>query len=70
MTQGFVGFLLLLGAGRGCGAGCRAGAGPGFRYVLLCRQMMMKIKILNSIKNKVPKASVESLSDVELASLL
>ena len=30
MTQGFGGFLLLLGGGCGCGegAGCRAGAGP------------------------------------------
>ena len=27
----------------------------------------MKIKILNSIKTKLPKAFVESLSDVELA---
>ena len=53
MTQGFGGFLLL-GArwGCGCGAGCRAGAGPGFRGVLFCLQIMMKIKILNSIKTK------------------
>ena len=33
MTQGFRGFLLLLGGGGGCGegAGCRAGGGPGFK---------------------------------------
>ena len=53
-TQGFDGFLLLLGAGRGygCGADCRAGGGPGFRCVLLCLQIMRKIKILNSMKTK------------------
>ena len=54
MTQGFGGFLLLLGGGFGCGegAGCRAGGGPGFRCVLFCLQIIMKIKILNSIKTK------------------
>ena len=41
---------LLLGAG--CAAGCREGAGPGFRFVLFCLQIMMKIEILNSRKNR------------------
>ena len=56
MTQGFGGFLLLLGGGCccGCGAGCRADESPGFRCVLFCLQIMMKIKTLNSIKTKVP----------------
>ena len=56
MTQGFLGFLLPLGAGCGCcyGAGNGAVAGPGLKYVLLCLQIMMKIKILNSLKTKVP----------------
>ena len=45
MAQDFGGFLLLPGIGWGCGTGCRAGAGPGFRCVLLCLQIMMKIKI-------------------------
>ena len=54
MIQGFGGFFLLLGGlwCCGCGAGCRTGAGPGFRCVLLCLQIIMKIKILNLIKNK------------------
>ena len=54
MTQGFCGFLLCLdGSGRcGEGAGCMAGAGSGFRCVLSCLQIRMKIKIFNSIKNK------------------
>ena len=52
MTQGFGGFLLLLGGE--CSTGCRAGAGPGFRCVLFCVQNMMKIKLMNSIKTKVP----------------
>ena len=34
MTQGFGGFLLLLGGGCGEGADCRPGAGPGFRFFL------------------------------------
>ena len=50
MTKGFCGFLILLGGGCGERAGCRAGAGPGFRCVLFCLQIMMKIKILNSPK--------------------
>ena len=56
MTKGLGGFLLLLGAGLGCGcpAGCMAGACPGFRCILFCLQIMMKIKILNSIKTNVP----------------
>ena len=69
MTQGFSSFLLLLDGGCGEGAGCRAGAGPGFRCVLFCLQIIMKIKILNSIKTKVPYAFEESLSDVSIASL-
>ena len=40
------------GVGWGCGGGCMAGAGPGFRSFPL--PIMMKIKILNSIKPKVP----------------
>ena len=49
MTQGFCGFLLVLGSGGGCGegAGCMAGAGPGFRRVLFRLQIKMKIKIFN-----------------------
>ena len=44
MTQGFDGFLLLVGGcWCGCGAGCREGAGPGFKCVLFCMQIMMKI---------------------------
>ena len=56
MTQGFGVSLFLLGAGLvcGCGDGYRARAGPGFRCVLFCLQIKMKIKILNSIKTKVP----------------
>ena len=51
--HGFDGFLLIFGAGCdcGCGAGCRAGGGPGVRCILFCLQIMMKTKILNSIKN-------------------
>ena len=30
----------------------RAGAGHGYRCVLFCLQIMMKIKILHSMKNK------------------
>ena len=47
-------FFLLLGAGWSCCccAGCRAGDSPGFRCVLPSLQIMMKIKILNSIKTK------------------
>ena len=47
MTQGFGGFLLLLGVGWGCGCGggCRAGGGAGFIRVLLCLPNMMQIKI-------------------------
>ena len=54
MTHGFDGFLLRLGGGCGCGegAGCRAGAGPGLKFFLFCLQIIMEIKILNSIKNK------------------
>ena len=56
MTQGFGGFILLLGScwGYGCGAGYMAGASLGYRCVLFCLQIMMKIKILNSRK-KYPK---------------
>ena len=56
MAQGFGGFFLLLGGGCGrCeGTGFRTGTGPGFRCVLFCLQIMMKIKILNSIKTKIP----------------
>ena len=55
MIQGFGGFLLLLGD-RGCGegAGYMAGAGPGFRLVIFCLQIIIKIIILNSIKIKGP----------------
>ena len=63
MTQGFGGFHFLLDGGCGSGAGCRVGAGPGFRCVLFCLKIMMKIKRLNSIK-QVPSASLESLSGV------
>ena len=35
------------------GAGCRAGADPVFRCVLFCLLIMMKLKILNSIKSDV-----------------
>ena len=54
MSQKFGSFLLLLGGSSGCdeGAGCTVGAGPGFRCVLFCMQIIMKIKILNSIKYK------------------
>ena len=54
MTQGLGAFLLLLVAGWGCGAGCRAGGDPRFRCVLYL-QIIMKIKILNSIKTKSTK---------------
>ena len=56
MNQEFGGFILLLGAGSDydCGAGCRAGAGPGLGFVLFCLQIMMKIKILNSLQTKAP----------------
>ena len=68
MAQGFGGFLLLLRGDCCCdrGAGCKAGGGPGFRCVLFCLQIIMKIKTLNSTKTKVPKVFVESpsLSDV------
>ena len=47
-----------LGTGCGYGAGCRAGGCSGFRSVLLCLQIKMKIKTLNSIKNR----SILSLS--------
>ena len=57
MTQGFGGFLLLL----GCGWGCGEGVCSGFRFFPFCLQVIMKIKILNSIKT-VPEVSVESLS--------
>ena len=52
MTQGFCGFLLLPGGGGGYGkgAGCRAGAVPWFRCVILCLQIIVKIKIVNPIK--------------------
>ena len=63
MTQGFGGFLLLLGAGWGCccGADCRAGGDPGFKCVL-SQQIMMKIKMLNSIKTKsIPSFCRKSL---------
>ena len=54
MTQGFGGFLLLLGGDSGCGegAGCRAGGGPGFRFFFFCLQIIMKIKILNYCSDK------------------
>ena len=39
MTQGFGGFLLLLGGGCGEVADCRAGAGPGFICVIFCLQI-------------------------------
>ena len=51
-TQEVGDFVLLLGIGCGEGAGCRAGAGPGFRFFLFCLQIIIKIEILNSIKNK------------------
>ena len=38
--------------GSGCGADSMAGAGPRFSCVLFCLQIMMKVKILNSIKTK------------------
>ena len=53
MTQGFGGFLFLLGGGCGEGAGCRASASPGIRCVLFSSlQIIKKIKILNSIKKQ------------------
>ena len=66
MTQGFGSFLFLVDGGWGCGegAGCRVGASPGFRFFFFCLQIIMKIKILNSIKTKGPSASVESFSDM------
>ena len=53
-NQGFDGFLLL-DADWDCGFGadCSAGVGPGLRCVLLCRHIMMKIKMLNSLKAEV-----------------
>ena len=56
-NQGFTGFLFLLGTGWGCGCGrgCRAGVRPGFDFVPLYLQILIKIKILNSIKTKYPK---------------
>ena len=50
MIQGFGGFLLVLGCGCDEVAGCRAGAGPGFRFFIFCLHIIMKIKLLNSIK--------------------
>ena len=57
MTQGLGGFLLKGGGCcYGCGASCRADAGPGFRFFLFCLQIIMEIKIFNSIqKQKYPK---------------
>ena len=52
MTQGFSGFLLLLGAGCGCCGGCMADGDAGFTCVLFCLSIMMQIKILNSTKIK------------------
>ena len=43
MTQGLGGFVLLLGGGCGEGAGCMAGAGPEFRGVLFCLQIITKV---------------------------
>ena len=42
-------FLLLLGGGEG--AGGMTGGGPGFRRVLFCLQIRMKIITFNSMKN-------------------
>ena len=43
----------LLGYGCGCEvAGCMTGADAGFRLFLFCLQIIMKIKIFNSIENK------------------
>ena len=66
MTQEFCGFLLRLGGGGDCGesAGYMAGAGPGFRCVLFCLQIRIKITIINPIKTTGTSASVEGLSDV------
>ena len=63
MTFGFGGFFPLQVAAWGCGCGgCRVGGGSGFRCVLLCLQIMMKLKILNSIKKlKYPKLLQKSL---------
>ena len=51
MTQGFGGFLLLLGGSCGEGAGCRAGTGPQFRCVLLS-EIITKIKNIKLNKNQ------------------
>ena len=45
--------LIWAGWGCGCGAGYKAGGCPGFGCDLLCLQIMIKIKILNSIKTEV-----------------
>ena len=53
MTRGLVAFLTWGQAGAvAVVAGCRANAGPGFRCVLLCLQIIMKIKILNQFLKK------------------
>ena len=64
MTQRICHFLLLLGGGGDCGedTGCMVGAGPGFRFFLICLQITMNIKVLNSIKTIGHLASVERLS--------
>ena len=55
MTQGFGGFILLLGAGWGCdcGAGCRAGGGPSVRMCPFLSPNHDENQILNSIKTEV-----------------
>ena len=57
MTHGVGGFLLILGSGLSCAcwAGWRVGCGSGFIFFLLSLQIKMKIKILNSIKQRYPK---------------
>ena len=54
MYKGFCGFLLPLVGDKGCGkrTGCMACASPGFRLVLFCVQIRIKIKIFISITKK------------------
>ena len=50
MTQGFCGFLLLLGGGCGCGEDAGHGLVVCLNVSFFCLQFMIKIRILNSKK--------------------
>ena len=54
MAQGFCGFIRILGGSGDCGegSGCMAAVSPGFRWVLFCPRIKIKIKIFNSIRHR------------------